>query len=801
MKLFNLGIIQPFLVLITLHVSYISMAQTAYDPDWIGSGSINTAGFGWSIGVAGDVNGDGYTDLLVGSPDHAEPFPDEEEEGKAYLFYGGPDGISPTPAWSYQPNSYFAVCGFDVSGGDLNGDGYSDILVGSLIYSGVETKVGRAQLWYGGPDGPAAEPDWEHVGDQFLGLVGSGVNMEADINGDGYNEIFVAGKNYDSGEEDEGKVWMWNGSAAGPVGPTWTFESDDPGAIMGYPVNYAGDVNGDGYDDVTFGAAGYTNTLSEQGTAVVFFGGPAGLADEPDWQVYGEKKKDSFGHWTDGAGDVNGDGFDDIIVSAIWHESDSTEYNEGAAYVYLGGPAGPSTTYVWKTQNNQMDANYGYCVAGAGDVNGDGYDEVIVGSKYWTNPEYKEGASYVFWGSPSGPETEYCWFAEGNQDSSYMGRHVDGGADFNNDGYADFLNGAYRMTNILPFDGTVFCMYGGPREADFHYSTDSICKSDEVLVPTIDGLTGGTFSATGGLSINSITGEINLAPVSVGNYTITYAFDNGYCLIENSRDLYIGPEGNAAFTYPSDTLGLGSGGVSATASVGASLGTFSAVPEGIIFSDVSNGTINLALSSAGTYTITNTYFTGSCYVSYSSVITLSDNCNTAPAPYVEFVSETTALISWPVQSALSYNLYLVEGGDTLSFMGITDTSIFLSGLTPGTTYEIWMNSNCGTENSPNSSSLNFVTEGTGIASKTVNYNISVYPQPGDNQISVSCEDLPANKLIIRIFSYTGEELKAEKLIESNQKVVFDTHNWPNGNYLLLIHSENWTDVREISIVH
>ena len=109
---------------------------------------------------------------------------------------------------------------------------------------------------------------------------------------------------------------------------------------------------------------------------------------------------------------------------------------------FRGTPSGLQTSYVWKATGNQLEANFGYCISGAGDINADGYADIIVGAKYYTDPEYKEGSSYVFWGGPTGPEDDYCWFAEGGQDSAYLGRHVDGDADFNGDGYSDFLTSA-----------------------------------------------------------------------------------------------------------------------------------------------------------------------------------------------------------------------------------------------------------------------------------------------------------------------------------------------------------------------
>ncbi|MBC8173079.1 MAG: FG-GAP repeat protein [Chitinophagales bacterium] len=581
-------------------------------PDWEMGGDMESESFGWSHCNAGDVNGDGYDDLFVGAVSHSEPLATEEEEGKLYLYYGGPDGLSLTPAWTYQPNVMTSVTGFDTGAGDLNGDGYSDLVAGCIQWTGTIAEQGRVLLFYGSDSGPSVLPDWEFQGTQVQELMGSSTALDGDINGDGYNDLFISAKMHDNPETNEGKVWGFYGSDSGPVGPVWSYESNQDDAIGGFPVSYAGDVDKDGYDDIIIGINAYDFDEVNDGLAVVFYGSVGGLSTTPDWQASSGQKKSNFGHWADGAGDVNGDGYDDVVVTALNMESEEAEVNEGYAFCYLGGDTGLAAEPSWVTQGGQAEANYGYCAAGAGDVNKDGFADVIVGAKYYENGEFKEGSGYLYFGSPDGLETDYCWMEEGNQDSAYYGRHVDGGGDFDNDGYMDFIASAYQKSFGLIENGKVEVYYGKPRESDWHFSNDSVCINDTNPVPVIDGMNGGNFTASPGLVfVNPVTGEVNLAASGVGIFEITYTFPGEFCAASVTHTLSIGAASDAAFTYastsyinspldpdPESVLGAG-----------ASYGLFSATPAGLTFISTSTGQIDLSASAAGTYWVYNTVTT------------------------------------------------------------------------------------------------------------------------------------------------------------------------------------------------
>ena len=127
------------------------------------------------------------------------------------------------------------------------------------------------------------------------------------------------------------------------------------------------------------------------------------LMTTPAWQAESDQASAQFGASVAGAGDVNGDGFADVIVGARFFDNGQT--NEGAAFVYLGSAAGLATTPAWQAESDQAAANFGSSVAGAGDVNGDGYADVIVGANRFDNGESDEGAAFVYLGSAAGAST------------------------------------------------------------------------------------------------------------------------------------------------------------------------------------------------------------------------------------------------------------------------------------------------------------------------------------------------------------------------------------------------------------
>src|SRR5262249_5095937 len=163
--------------------------------------------------------------------------------------------------------------------------------------------------------------DWSAESDQVSAWYGYSVDGAGDVNGDGYDDVIVGAYRYDGGQDNEGRAFVYYGSPTGPsLTPDWSAESDLVGAWYGPSVSGAGDVNGDGYDDVIVGAPNPDHGTTI-GLAYAYYGSSTGLSPTPSWVVQGDQLVDWFGRRVHAAGDVNGDGFDDVIVGVPHYDS------------------------------------------------------------------------------------------------------------------------------------------------------------------------------------------------------------------------------------------------------------------------------------------------------------------------------------------------------------------------------------------------------------------------------------------------------------------------------------------------
>jgi len=405
---------------------------------WTGTGEAVGDEFGASVSTAGDVNGDGYADVIIGANNYNSLM------GKTYLFIGGPSGLSISPAWSVTgeaTNDYFGKSA--VTAGDVNGDGYSDVIVGAYGYGGVMS-TGKAYLYTGGPSGLSTSSTWNSTG-EGTGNFGYSVSTAGDVNGDGYADVIIGARTYGG----TGKAYLYTGGPSGlSAAAAWSAVGEGMIHFFGVSVATAGDVNGDGYADVLVGAMGYS---SNRGKAYLYTGGPAGLSASAVWSATGGAAGDDFGYSVSTAGDVNGDGYADVIVGAYAYSSGT-----GKAYLYTGGSSGLSASAVWSASGEATDNYFGLSVATAGDVNGDGYADVIVGAYAYSSGT---GKAYLYTGGPSGLTTASAWSAEGEATSNYFGYSVSTAGDVNGDGYTDVLVGAREYGGST---GKAYLFMGGP---------------------------------------------------------------------------------------------------------------------------------------------------------------------------------------------------------------------------------------------------------------------------------------------------------------------------------------------------
>lgn len=483
-------------------------------PNWTEELDITNANFGYSVSDAGDVNGDGYGDVIIAAPGTAlayvyngsssglgssaawtgtgtsevssagdangDGFGDvvtasaaydngQTDEGAGFVFFGSSSGLSTTADWIGESNQTYAYLGSCSSAGDVNGDGFSDIILGSSAYSNGQTSEGRAFLYYGSGSGLSSAPGTIRESNQAGAKFGTSVSSAGDVNGDGYADILVGAPYYDNGQADEGAAFVYHGSYSGPSAvPDWSGESNSAGALFGSSAGSAGDINGDGYGDIIVGAPKYTDLLDEAGAVFAYYGSSAGLSLTPDWTAESDQGYSLFGCSVASAGDVNNDGRHDVIVGSRYYFLG--EIAEGAAFVYHGSAAGLSLIPNWTGQSDQEDASFGFSVSSAGDVNLDGYDDIIVGAPLYDNGNTDEGAAFVYLGSSSGVQNSHYWRGECNQDGAWYGYSVASTGTINRDACPEIIIGAPRYTYSLSEAGrvdihTLYTLYPPPDQS------------------------------------------------------------------------------------------------------------------------------------------------------------------------------------------------------------------------------------------------------------------------------------------------------------------------------------------------
>ncbi len=189
---------------------------------------------------------------------------------------------------------------------------------------------------------PEAREPWSAVGECWYDQFGSSLAGAGDVDGDGYDDLVIGAPHVALWRRRTRQSIPIRGGADGPAAqPSWTAEGEDYGYELGISVAGAGDVNGDGYDDVAIGAYGYPTYNTYQGKAYLFAGSASGLSADPAWTATGESAGDRFGNSVAGAGDVDRDGYDDFLVGAYGYPGGAFE---GRFTLYYGSPAGVGTS-------------------------------------------------------------------------------------------------------------------------------------------------------------------------------------------------------------------------------------------------------------------------------------------------------------------------------------------------------------------------------------------------------------------------------------------------------------------------
>jgi hypothetical protein len=327
----------------------------------------------------------------VGAPNY------DNNHGKVYAYHGSSGGLSQSAAWSYTGLQRDTWLGWSVAGaGDVNNDGCDDVLVGAIALTDPD-REGAAFLFLGSPGGLGMEPAWSGQINQLKAQFGYAVSAAGDLNRDGFADVIIGAPYYKDTEDNEGAVFVYYGSDApgglGPI-PNWAVSGREAGAKLGWSVAGAGDVNGDGYPDLAAGAPGWEDSL---GAVFVYHGSYSGPSQFPDWMHLGSAPFTSYGKAVGGAGELNGDAYDDLIISASRATIDQRE--EGVVYVHHGGPLGLAEQPGWRAEGDKSETFFGHWVAAVGDINKDGFGDIVVGAPdYKTESENKRGGAFVYHG-------------------------------------------------------------------------------------------------------------------------------------------------------------------------------------------------------------------------------------------------------------------------------------------------------------------------------------------------------------------------------------------------------------------
>lgn len=474
---------------------YYGAASRALVPSTLArEGNQADARFGSVVAGIGDVNHDGYADIAVAAPYYDNGA--AANAGRVTVYHGSDGEVTTFANWTLLGTQADAHLGAGLCGaGDVNGDGYDDVAVGSPAWDGDQAGEGRVEVFHGGPTGLATTAARTLDGNVVNAGFGAALASAGDVNRDGRDDLVIGTSTFTNAFTAEGKIFVYLGGAAGlAASPQFTRTGGAVGAQLGYSVAGAGDVNRDGYDDIAAGASGVTSAFSLEGAAYVFYGSASGVQAAGSTSVFGGQAGMALGRSVCMA-DLDGDGCAELVAGAPFWDGAFT--SQGLVRAWHGATGGLSTSPWWSYSASQTGGLTGWSVANAGDVNGDLVCDIVIGQPGWDGAAAVDGGrvQIAIGGVP--PSTSSTSFSAEGVAGEQLGSSVAGAGDTNGDGLADVLAGALHFGTATVDEGRLLLWYGGQR-----YGTPrplTIKRGDGALVSTgaiVPASTGVTAVAT-----------------------------------------------------------------------------------------------------------------------------------------------------------------------------------------------------------------------------------------------------------------------------------------------------------------
>ena len=546
-------------------ISALPLYSNAKDPEFgFAIEGPNTGSyFGFAVSLAGDFNGDGYGDVVMGAP--LNTFTDtalRTQGGGAVLYEGGqntslvPKGYSGTGQVNGHYYTYSVNKGwlsFSVAGvGDMNNDGLADLLIG-MPQDAASTNPGGAFLVYGKANsttGSLAEyqkdisalattPDALSITSTF-DTAGFSVSSAGDVNGDGWIDMIISAhfQTVSGLVGNTGKTYVVYGSAAlsalqtislGNVGGTvagFVISGWQAGEESGTSVSSAGDFNGDGKADLLVSAYFNDTAGTNAGMTYLVLGKTGNVAVDLEdiknniggFAIRGENASDFSGVSVSSGGDINGDGLGDIIIGAIIGGSANANPYSGKTYVVFGRSTANATIDLGQVAagvggfaivSSTDDEQSGHSVSSAGDINGDGLADIILGAPFKAEGGgANTGHSFVVYGKSSTTQVNltdignniggFAIVGQGAQDLS--GYSVGAAGGVNGDGLADLIVGAhgYDAAHSGVQTGRSYIIFGsktGAFAAGSAVDNTGTSANDTLTSTGSQTLAGGSFSA------------------------------------------------------------------------------------------------------------------------------------------------------------------------------------------------------------------------------------------------------------------------------------------------------------------